>query len=343
MVKDGQFRMILAKVGKYLGIGALALLMLGVSGWCILALRNFGHLASGLKQGLAYTYGVGALAAFGAFLVPRWRWKGCAVHAGLFLVVLVPFLLQKPSNDRVWNPEVAKLAWAEFDGDRVTVHNIRNFQYRTVGDYTISHYDKTYDLKDLDSMDLLASYWMGPDIAHIFVSFGFKGKDFLSFSIEMRRELTEGGSTIKSFFRQYELYYVVGDERDLVRLRTNVRKSPPEDVYLYRLKGDPGTAKALFLEYIKEINHLKDTPEWYNTLTSNCTNTIWMHSRVNKGHVPYSWKILVSGHLPELLYEAGKIEGQGPFSELKQRSRINDLAQAADQAEDFSQRIRPGH
>jgi hypothetical protein len=145
---------------------------------------------------------------------------------------------------------------------------------------------------------------------------------------------------LRGFFRQYELYYAVGDERDLVRLRTNYRHTPPEQVYLYRLRGSSENGQRLFLEYIHEINALKERPEWYNALTSNCTSNIWLHSRVNPGHLPYSWKILLSGYLPEFLYERGKLDGSVPFTTLQQRAHINAVAQAADQARDFSERIR---
>jgi len=181
---------------------------------------------------------------------------------------------------------------------------------------------------------------MGPDIAHTFLSFGFAGKDYLAISIETRKERHESYSSLQGFFRQYELYYVVADERDVIRVRTNYRRDPPEDVYLYRLKGATDNARHLFLAYMEKINALKERPEFYNTLTTNCTTNIWMHSRVNPGHPPFSWKILTSGHVPRLLYEAGRLDTSVPFTELQRRGRINSLAQAADKAEDFSQRIR---
>jgi hypothetical protein len=183
---------------------------------------------------------------------------------------------------------------------------------------------------------------MGPEIAHVFLTFGFAGNDHLAISIEARKERSEGYSTVEGFFRQYELYYVVGDERDVIRVRTNYRRDPPEEVHLYRLRGTKEATRRLFLEYVAEINRLKEHAEFYNTLTTNCTSNIWMHSRVNPGSIPYSWKLLVSGHVPELLYEHGKLDTNLPFAELQQRSVINPRAIAADKAEDFSRRIREG-
>jgi hypothetical protein len=220
------------------------------------------------------------------------------------------------------------------------MHNIRNFDYRSETDYTPAYYDKRFDLRKLEGVDLVAVYWMGPAIAHIFVSFAFAGGDHLAVSIETRKEKGEDYSTIKGFFRQYELYYVVADERDVIRLRTNYRHDPPEDAYVYRLQGSIENGRRLFLDYIKKINALKSHPEFYNTLTTNCTTNIWFHSRVNPEHLPFSWKILASGYVPKYLYEAGRLETRMPFSELERRAHINARAQAADSAADFSRHIR---
>jgi hypothetical protein len=235
------------------------------------------------------------------------------------------------------------LSYADIDGDRVTVHNIRNFQYRTETDFTPAYYDKTFDLSQLDSVDLIAVYWMGPDIAHIMLSFGFAGRDYLAVSIEARKEQGEGYSTLDGFFRHYELFYVVADERDAIGVRALFRNDPPEDVYLYRVQGPRENARRLFLEYLRQINALRDRPEFYNTLRTNCTTTIWMNAGVNSGRVPFSWKVLVSGHVPEYLYEAGRLDTSLPFEELRQRGHINARArEAGPTAPDFSQRIRVG-
>jgi hypothetical protein len=175
----------------------------------------------------------------------------------------------------------------------------------------------------------------------VFLSFGFAGRH-VAISIEARSERGEGYSSIKGFFRQYELFYVVADERDVIRVRTNYRRDPPEDVYLYRLRGSQEDARRLFLEFLTEINRLKERPEFYNSLLTNCTSNIWLHSRVVPGPLPYSWKILVSGYTPEFLYEQKRVDTLLPFAELKRRSRINEPAKAGDKAEDFSQRIRAG-
>jgi hypothetical protein len=181
---------------------------------------------------------------------------------------------------------------------------------------------------------------MGPAIAHIFLSFGF-GDQHLPISIEVRKTRSKEYSTVPGFFRQYELIYVVADERDVIRVRTNYRKSPPEEVYLFRVVGAPiENGRRIFLDYIRDINALKERPRFYNTLTTNCTTMIFAHTTVNPGHIPLSWKILLSGYVPEYMYEQGRVDRSLPFAELKRRSHVNAVAQAADKAPDFSQRIR---
>jgi hypothetical protein len=241
----------------------------------------------------------------------------------------------QPSNDRDWQPDVAVLPYATFDGDLVTIHNVRNVDYRTETDYTPRYYDKTYDLRQLDSVDLIAVYWMGDAIAHIMASFGFAGQDFVTVSIETRKERGEAYDTLRGFFRQYELIYVVADERDLIRLRTNYRKDPPEDAYLYRTNAPPENVRRLFLSYLEQINALKERPEFYNTLTTNCTTNVLMHTKVNPGKQRYSWKVLLSGYLPLYAYELGRLDTSLPFEELRRRSHINAAAQAANDSDEL--------
>ena len=318
----------------------LALLIIASAGWGALALYYSGPQAPVLHAGLAGTFALAALLAVTALGFRRWRWRALAGYLVLFAAVLAWFLGIAPSNDRDWQPDVAKLAYATIDGDKVTVHNIRNFAYRSETDYTPAWYDKTYDLSKLEGVDLVAVYWMGPAIAHTFVSFAFAGGEQLAISIETRKEKGEAYSTLKGFFRQYELYYVVADERDVIRLRTNYRHDPPEDVYVYRTQGPIENGRRLFLEYVRQMNALKTSPVFYNTLVNNCTTDIWYNTRVNTTRPAFSWKILASGYVPEYLYESGKLDTSVPFAELQKRAHVNARAQAADTAADFSRRIR---
>lgn len=314
------------------------IVILGLSGWGALALY-LGPLQSTL--GAAALAAAGLVAAVAAVL-PRLRWWPLALFMAAFVGFLVRWNGVQPSNQRDWQPDVAVLPFATFDGDTVTIHNIRDFDYRSETDFTPHYYDKTYDMRQLDSADLIAVYWMGDAIAHIMVSFGFAEHDFVTVSIETRKEVGETYDTLKGFFRQYELIYIVGDERDLIRLRTNYRKDPPEEAYLYRTSAPPENVRRLFLSYFQKINDLNEHPTFYNTLTTNCTTNVLMHTKVNPGNHAYSWKILLSGYAPLYAYEHGRLDTSLPFEELKRRSHINAAAQAADRAADFSQRIRAG-
>ena len=325
-------------LAKVAGRTLLVIVILGFSVWAALAL----HLGPPQSTLWAATVAaVGLLAAVSAVL-PRLRWWPLALFAVAFIAFEVRWSLVTPSNDRDWQPDVAVLPFATFDGDLVTIHNIRNFDYRSETDFTPRYYDKTFDLRQLDSADLIAVYWMGDAIAHIMVSFGFADHDFVTVSIETRKERGETYDTVRGFFRQYELIYVVGDERDLIRLRTNYRKDPPEDAYLFRTNAPPENVRRLFMSYFQKVNEIKEQPGFYNTLTTNCTTNVLMHTKVNPGKHAYSWKVLLSGYAPLYTYELGRLDTSLPFEELKKRSHINAAAHAADQASDFSQQIRAG-
>ena len=333
---------VLKRAGKPAGFVSLGFLIFLMAGWGTLALFYGGEDGGLLRSALAVAYGLGGLGAIVALASPPIRWRAFAGFLALFALVVAWWNMIEASNDRNWRPEVALLPRVTIEGDLVTVHNIRNFDYRSEEDFTPAYYDNTFDLRRLESVDLIAVYWMGPAIAHTFLSFGFAGGDYLAISIETRKEAGEGYSTLKGFFKQYELFYVVADERDVIRVRTNYRKDTPEEVYLFRLHGPIENGRRLFMEYMRRINRLKEEPEYYNTLTTNCTTTIWFNTRVNPGHLPFSWKVLLSGYVPEFLHEAGLLDPGLSLADLKRRGRINARAQAADRAVDFSRRIRSG-
>ncbi|WP_340123795.1 DUF4105 domain-containing protein [Methylobacter svalbardensis] len=301
----------------------------------------FGDSFTGITQvSMSILFGLLGLATLISLGLPRWRKHFLLGYSISFVIILTWWLGINPSNHRKWQTDANKLAYATFAVDTVTVHNIRNFDYRSELDYQPAYYTKTFDLNKLQGIDLFSIYWMGPAIAHTIISFDFGGNDHLAVSIEARKEQGEGYSTIKGFFRQYELVYFVADERDVIRLRTNYRHHPLEQAYLYRLQGPIENGRRLFLEYMSKINGLNQKPEFYNTLLDNCTTAIWLRTLTNQEHLPFSWKILLSGYLPEYLYESQRLDTRIPFPELQQQAHINNLAQAADQSPDFSKRIR---
>jgi hypothetical protein len=324
-----------ARCAHRLGRGAAWLALLPLMLWAVAALRidmRPGWL--GMLLILIYLGGVGAgLARSG------WRRRGWAWGAGGFLIILAWWLSLKPSNDRDWQPDLAVLSYAEINGNQVTFHNIRNCDYRTDTDLDVRHYDRTFDLDRLQTVDLYLVHWGSPHMAHTIVSFGFGDDEYLSFSIETRKERGEGYSAVKGLFRQFEIIYVVADERDVVRVRTNYRRG--EDAYLYRVRGHPAAFREFFLQYVRRVNELRQRPEWYNAISDNCTTAI-RAQRAASDRAPWDWRMLVNGHTHELLYDRGSIATHLPFPELKSRSRINDRARAADQSPDFSRLIREG-
>jgi hypothetical protein len=330
-----------SKVLRFVGLVALGLIELLVGAYAALALLNHPDVTSAtLRQALGAAFAlvlVGALVALG---VRAWRWRAQAALGVAFALFLAAWAQVEPSNDREWIPEVARAPRATVTDTTITFHDVRNFDYRTETDFTPAWYDRTYRLDRLQGVDLWSVYWMGPAIAHMFVSFDFGEDGKVAVSIEARKSKGEGYSTVLGFFRHYELYFVVADERDVVRVRTNYRKDPPEDVYRYRLAADREMARRFLLSYVERINAVADHPEFYSTLTTNCTTTIWQLAQANPGRVPFSWKVLVSGYAAEYLYEQGRLDTSVPFEELTRRGHVNARAQAADQAPDFSERIR---
>lgn len=315
-----------------------AVAIVAVTAWCAFALA----LSPLQARTAAIVMGVCGASAAIAMLFGRQLRVALAVFALAVAAFAIVWSTVKPSNDRDWQTDVAVLPYATFDGELVTIHNIRNFDYRTETDFTPRYYDKTYDLRDLETADLITCYWMGDAIAHVMMSFGFAERDFVTVSIETRKQKGESYSTVNGFFRQYELIYIVGDERDLVRLRTNYRKDPPEEVYVFRTNAPKENVRRLFLDYVKTINSLTTQPQFYNTLTTNCTTNVVRHTRVNPGGGHYSWKVLLSGYAPQYAYDRGRLDQSIPFEELKQRSHVNEAAHAADRDPDFSRRIRAG-
>jgi hypothetical protein len=327
-------RRIITLTGILVCIAAVILM----TGWSALAIYYSNLPGGALRTGLAGGFALLTLLAF--IFLPN-RKRTLIGFLSVFIVIVAWWLNIPASNERKWQPDVAVLPYATIQGNMVTIHNIRNVQYRTETDYDVRHYDKTFDLNRLDAVDLLAVYWMGDAIAHIMISFGFQEQDFVAFSIETRKEQGEAYSTLKGFFKQYELIYVVGDERDLIRVRTDYR-SPPEDVYLYRLNVPRENARKLFMEYIRQINSMKESPEWYNTLTTNCTTNVVRHVRSFGGRARYNWKVLLSGYAPRYAYENGSLDTRIPLEELRKLSYINPKAVALGDDPEFSRKIREG-
>jgi len=264
----------------------------------------------------------------------------------LVLLLLAGFLLfqlfgPRPSLDREWKKGDERLAWADFEGRQVRVHNLRNARYRSVDDFDVAWEERTYDLDRLRSAWFVVepfSDYRGP--AHTFMSFGFEGGDYLAVSVELRKEEGETFSPLLGLLRQYELMYVVGDERDLIQLRTNHRH---DQVYLYPVRAPRERIEQMLVSMLRRANGLREEPEFYNTLTSSCTTNIVSHvNELVPGRVPLSYKVLLPAYSDELAYDLGLIDTDLPFAEAKQRFNINDEALRYAGREDFSRGIREG-
>lgn len=244
-----------------------------------------------------------------------------------------------PSNDRDWIPEHRELAYAEIEGDKVHVHNVRNCEFYSYRDCLVDYYDKTYDLAKIETVDfIMIPFNENRAIAHTLLSFGFAGGEYVGVSVEVRLEQGESYDPAIGLLHQFELIYVVADERDLIRVRTEHRDV---DVLVYRTTATPEQARRLFVDVMQRVNQLRDQPEFYDTMSNNCTTNIVRHiNALAPGRVPFDYRVLFPGFADSLAYELGLIDNSLPFSEARRRARINDLALRYKGDPHFSQRIR---
>jgi hypothetical protein len=326
-------RGLLSRSLGWLIAGAWFLFRAVLIAWATLAISYSNLPWAGLRLGLAAVF-----AAFTVWALWLSRQRRMSVVAiVLFLGVVAWWTSIRPSHDRNWRPEVAVMPRAVIDGDRVRLTGVRNFDYRTRNDFTVHYEEREVWLSHLTALDFYVSYFTQGPVGHTFLSFIFDNAPPLSISIETRPEVGEGFAPVASLFKQFELIYVVGDERDLVGVRTNHRG---EAVYLYRLNTSADDARRLLLIYLARINELADRPEFYHLLTNSCTINIVRYAnaagRVGRLDIRHLLNGLVDGYL----YRSGRVDTTLPFDELRRRSLINEAAQAADGAPDFSQRIR---
>jgi hypothetical protein len=320
-------------------IAAVATLTLASAAlWGTLALW---YQAPGGKAGKALSALLWA-ALSTALLAGAWR-GGTVICGAAFAAAFGALLLWwrriAPSNDRLWRDDVARMTTGAVDGNRVTLYNVRNFAWRDNTDYTQRWETRHYDLERMSSLDMTMSYWTFPAIAHMLISFGFDDGQFVAFSVEIRREQHEKYSEIGGFFKEFELSIIAADERDVIRVRTNVRG---EDAYLYRVRLPAPAIRTLFLGYIAQANALVATPRFYNTLTVNCTTLVYHMMQGIVGYLPLNYRLILSGYLPEYVYRVGGLDSRVSLEELRARGRITDRAKQADRSEAFSADIRRG-
>jgi hypothetical protein len=300
--------------------------------WATLAIYYSNLPWPGLRLVLAI-----AFAAFAVVAIWVMGRRMSATLIVLYLGAVAWWLAISPSHDRRWRPEVAVMPRALIDGDRVHLTGVRDFEYRSRDDFTAHYEERELSLSHLSGIDFYVSYWSEGPVAHTFLSFIFDNARPLSISIETRPEVGEGFSPIASLFKQFELIYVVGDERDIVGVRTNYRR---ETVYLYHMNTSPEMARRLLLIYLTRINELADRPEFYHLLSNSCTINIIRYANAAGRIGGYDIRHLLNGLIDGYLYDSGRINTSLPYEELRRRSLINEAAQAADGGPDFSERIR---
>jgi hypothetical protein len=320
---------------SYLVLGlAIALTTL----WSALALWYRLPFPELVKYLAAGSFGLLGLLVFIA-LFGRWRIRAFAAFIIAFAALLVWWSTILPVRDADWAPDVARQVTGVRNGDLLTLTNVRDFDWRSNTDFTERWTTRTYDLSKLQSLDMFMSYWAGPDMAHVILSFGFEGGEQLAWSIEVRRRNGGAFSPIGDLFKSNPLVIVAATEPDVVGLRSNIRG---EDVQLYRLRTPPQAARTLLLEYVADANRLSKTPTFYNSLTTNCTTTIFKMIRAVGDKIPFDWRLIVNGYLPDYVYDRGALDTRRSLEELRAAANIDERAKAAGLSDDYSRAIRVG-
>jgi len=314
------------------------LILAPVSAWSAMALwfRFPGpEWARAVAAGLFVALGLGTTIA----LFTQRRAKASVAFTLAFAGLIVWWGTIRPPADGDWASDVARQTTGAVDGDILTLSDVREFEWASDADFRERWSKRSYDLSKLRTLDLFLSYWAGPQMAHVIMTFGFDGGEKLAWSIEVRREKTGEYSPVADAFKSHTIVYLATVERDVVRLRSNVRK---EDVRLYRLRTRPEGARALLLQYVAEANALAEQPAFYNSLTTNCTTAIVKLIRAAGGTLPFDWRLIVNGYLPGYLFDQGAVVTTIPLSELMALASIDERAKAADRSPDFSRLIRVG-
>jgi hypothetical protein len=322
-------------------ISILATLLLSltvalVAAWGALALWY--KAPRGLRTAGAALWPVLAVACIGAFWCGRLA-AGVAAFALAHALLLIWWKSLRPSNARDWADDVAQTVGGKIDGSVVTLDKVRDFEWRSNSDYTPRWTPRSYDLAQLHSLDMIVSYWARPSIAHMLISFGFAADDYVAFSVEIRRDKRQSFSEVGGFFKEFELVVIAADERDIVRLRTNVRR---EQTYLFRLNLEPAVMRALFLAYVAEANALVSEPRFYHTITGNCTTVLYGMLRRIVRRLPFSYRVLLSGYMPEYFYGVGYLDQRYPLEELRALGYVSERGRLADASPTYSTDIRRG-
>lgn len=316
----------------------MGLIIALITAWAALALwyrLPFPQTGRAITAGIFVLFGLLTIAA----LASRVRIKSLLSFTIVFALVCFWWGTIKPEANAAWAPDVARQVTGMIDGDTLTLTDIRDFRWRSNTDFTEQWMTSTYDLTRVKSVDLFASYWAGPKIAHVIFSFGFEGGEQLAWSIEVRHKVGGAFSPLADLFKSDPLVILAADERDVVGVCSNVRG---EDVQIYRLRASPEQARHLLLEYVAEANALAVTPQFYNSITTNCTTTVAKLMRVAGDKVPFDWRLIANGYLPDYAYDRRAIDTSMPLVQLREIAKIEDRARKDGLSPDFSKAIRLG-
>jgi hypothetical protein len=316
----------------------LALALLLLTAWASLALWYRLPAPEPARIIAAGLFALLGLFTAGA-LFSRWRVRAILAFVVAFVLIISWWSTIKPPAQADWAPDVARQVTGKRDGDMLTLTNVRDFDWRSNTDFTERWTTRTYDLNKLRTVDFFMSYWSGPSIAHMMLSFGFEGGEQLAWSIEVRRRRNGEFSPLADLFKSNPLVIVAADERDVVGVRSNVRD---EDVEIYRLRASPEAGRLLLLEYVADANALAEAPRFYNSITTNCTTTVAKMMRAVGDVVPFDWRLIVNGYLPDYAYDRRAIDTSVPLTELRKLSHIDERAKAAGLTEGYSEAIRIG-
>ncbi len=266
-------------------------------------------------------------------------WQGVLIYAVLHAALLIWWNSLIPSNQHLWEEDVAQMTSGRVNGDQVTLFNVRNFAWHTETDYNPRWETREYDLNKLQSVDMITSHWGMDYITHVLVSFGFDDDQFVTFSVEIRKKKGQQFSEIAGFFKQYELSILATDERDAIGVRPNVRG---EDTFLYRIDMPAEIRRQLFLSYIEQANQLIEQPRFYNTVTANCTTLVFGMMQHISGGLPLDYRLLLTGYLPSYIQEQDGLTDGFDLAQLRSAGRITERSKQAGHSANYSKIIRQG-
>lgn len=305
-----------------LSIG-LSVFVIGSSLWLCLALWYQHPLNTMFTVSLMLLWIVFAIGSLWHYFSQYWWSRKLTVCSYLicFMLSLIFYLSIQPQQNRQWDPEVAEQLHYTRQGDQIQLHNVRNFIWHDQDHYTERWETRRFKLSDIQGVNIVTSYWMGPQIAHTLVSFDLRNHAPLTFSIEIRKEKNEAFSAIGGFFRKYELSLIAADEKDIIFTRSHIRG---EQVYFFPTTLSPEMSQALFLEYLNTADRLLAKPKWYNTLSSNCTTLVFdMMQVVTKQQLPLDYRLLASGYLPNYLHDLNALPHNWDMKTWYQKAHIN--------------------